>query len=80
MQAAKKGKILTFHWRGGYLTREVLGELLDEIRKAGAEKEKQAVVSLNWPQAVIRLHYTEQEETIVMQEANEGEEVPEQQQ
>lgn len=49
LQAAKKGKMLTFHWRGGYLTREVLGELLDEIRKAGAEKGKQAVVSLNWP-------------------------------
>ena len=73
LQAAKKGKMLTFHWRGGYLTREVLGELLDEIRKAGAEKGKQAVVSLNWPQAVIRLHYTENAESVVMQEANEGE-------
>ena len=28
-QAAKKGKPLTFHWRGGYLTRAVLEELLD---------------------------------------------------
>ena len=31
LQAAKKGKTLTFHWRGGYLTKEVLRELLDLI-------------------------------------------------
>lgn len=30
LQAAKKGKILTFHWRGGYLTREVLNELITQ--------------------------------------------------
>ena len=35
LQAAKKGKTLTFHWRGGYLTREVLNELLGLIRKVG---------------------------------------------
>ena len=39
LQAAKKGKTLTFHWRGGYLTREVLNELLGLIRKAGEEKK-----------------------------------------
>ena len=38
LQAAKKGKTLTFHWRGGYLTREVLNELLGLIRKAGEEE------------------------------------------
>ena len=27
LQAAKQRKVLTFHWRGGYLTREVLKEL-----------------------------------------------------
>ena len=37
LQAAKKGKMLTFHWRGGYLTRAVLDELLDLIKKAGAK-------------------------------------------
>ena len=52
LQAAKKGKVLVFHWRGGYLTKEVLNELLDLIRKAGMEKEKNAMVSINWPQAV----------------------------
>ena len=45
LQAAKKGKILTFHWRGGYLTREVLNELITLIRKAGAEKNKSPVIS-----------------------------------
>ena len=75
LQAAKKGKALTFHWRGGYLTREVLNELLGLIRKAGEEKNKTAVVNVNWPQAVLRLHYTEaqMQECITMEDANEGE-------
>ena len=59
LQAAKKGKTLTFHWRGGYLTREVLGELLDLMQQAGAAKNKTAVVGLNWAQAVLRLHYVD---------------------
>ena len=75
LQAAKKGKTLTFHWRGGYLTREVLNELLRLIRKVGEEKNKTAVVNVNWPQAVLRLHYTEaqMQECITMEDANEGE-------
>ena len=75
LQAAKKGKTLTFHWRRGYLTREVLNELLGLIRKAGEEKNKTAVVNVNWPQAVLRLHYTEaqMQECITMEDANEGE-------
>lgn len=32
--------MLTFHWRGGYLTRAVLDELLDLIKKAGEEKRQ----------------------------------------
>ena len=35
LQTAKKGRVFTFHWRGGYLTRAVLEELLDQIQKAG---------------------------------------------
>lgn len=75
LQAAKKGKTLTFHWRGGYLTREVLNELLRLIRKVGEEKNKTAVVNINWPQAVLRLYYTEaqMQECITMEDANEGE-------
>ena len=80
LQMAKKGRILTFHWRGGYLTKTVLEELLDLIGKAGAEKGKKPRISLNWPQAVIRFGYVDAEiagssaaEEVQMEEANEGE-------
>ena len=75
LQAAKKGKTLDFHWRGGYMTKEVLKELLDEIHKAGEERQKKAIVNLNWPQAVLRVRYADGavSEEVHMQEANEGE-------
>ena len=41
LQAAKKGRILIFHWRGGYLTRAVLEELLDLMKKAGEDGKRQ---------------------------------------
>lgn len=74
-QAAKKGKPLTFHWRGGYLTRAVLEELLDLMKKAGEERERTARIALNWPQAVIRLTYADgrAESSVSVDEANEGE-------
>ncbi len=63
--------------RGGYLTKAVLDELLDLIQKAGKEKQKNARISLNWPQAVIRFDYVEDhgeaEPEVVVEEANEGE-------
>ena len=63
LQAAKKGKTLTFHWRGGYLTPGgTWRELLDLMQQAGAVKNKTAVVGLNWAQAVLRLHYVESAE------------------
>ena len=67
--------MLVFHWRGGYLTKEVLNELLDLIRKAGMEKEKTAMVSINWPQAVLRVQYADiqVQESVMLEEANEGE-------
>ena len=79
LQAAKKGKTLTFHWRGGYLTKEVLRELLDLIEKAGKERQKTALIKLNWPQAVLRVCYTDEpiQPVVTMEEANEGEETPE---
>ena len=77
LQTAKKGRVFTFHWRGGYLTREILGELLELIWKAGKEKQKSARISLNWPQAVLCFDYVEdqgQPETeVTLEEANEGE-------
>ncbi len=56
-QAIKKGKVLTFHWRGGYLTKAVLEELLQIIADAAGEKDSYSQVSLNWAQAVIRVKF-----------------------
>ena len=77
LQAAKKGRTLTFQWRGGYLTREVLEKLLDLLRKAGEEKQKKAKISLNWSQAVLRFTFAEElvMAEITMEEANEGERI-----
>lgn len=76
---AKKGRLLTFHWRGGYLTREVLKELLELIREAGKQKNKNVKISLNWPQAVLRVEFLEDhgepEPEVLVQDANEGEQV-----
>ena len=74
-QAVKKGKVLLFHWRGGYLTREVLAELLEIFDKEAREKGKQAYVSVNWSQAVLRVRFEDGvgEEQLEMEEANEGE-------
>ena len=62
---------------GGYLTKAVLEELLELIQKAGKEKQKNARISLNWPQAVLRFDYVEDhgevEPEVVVEEANEGE-------
>ena len=86
VQMAKKGRTLTFHWRGGYLTRDVLDQLLELICKAGEERGKVSKVSLNWPQAVLRFHYEEQQETeeneadVTLDAANEGEEISDVQQ
>ncbi len=77
LQAAKKGKAFTYHWRGGYLTRAVLEELLAEMKKAGEEKGKRPLISLNWPQAVIRVKYIDEpgEADVTLEEANEGESI-----
>lgn len=74
-QAAKKGKVLLFHWRGGYLTREVLKEMLHIFEEEAVKKEKHAKVSLNWPQAVLKVVFEKDApvEQVQMEEANEGE-------
>ncbi len=74
-QAVKKGKVLLFHWRGGYLTKEILSELLELFDKEAKEKGKRAYASVNWPQAVLRVRFEDGvgEEMIEMEEANEGE-------
>lgn len=74
-QAVKKGKMLTFHWRGGYLTREVLMELLQIMEEEAVKKERHAKISLNWPQAVMQVSFGKdlQGTPVTMEEANEGE-------
>ena len=74
-QAVKKGKTLIFNWRGGYLTREVLKDLMEIFEEEGRKKGKYAYLSLNWPQAVLQVSYKDQasEQNVVMEEANEGE-------
>lgn len=74
-QAVKKGKILLFHWRGGYLTRETALELFQIFEEEALKKEKHARVSLNWPQAVLQVSFEKEQpkEQIVAEEANEGE-------
>lgn len=74
-QAVKKGKTLIFQWRGSYLTREVLKEILQIFQEEAAKKEKHAKVSLNWPQAVLQVSFAAElpAEEMTVQEANEGE-------
>ena len=78
-QAVKKGKVLIFHWRGGYLTKEVLKELFEIFHEEAAKKDKYAYLSLNWPQAVLQVRFSESapQKEIVMEEANEGETIQE---
>lgn len=62
-------------WRGGYLTREVLRELLAILEEEAAKKQKYVFLSLNWPQAVLQVSFRERmpEQQVVMETANEGE-------
>lgn len=74
-QAVKKKKTLLFHWRGGYLTREILMELIRIVEEEAKKKEKYAYISLNWPQAVLQVLFEDQkrEQQVKVEEANEGE-------
>ena len=74
-QAVKKGKVLLFHWRGGYLTKEILTQLMEIFNSEAKVKDKRAFVSVNWPQAVLRVRFENGigEEQLEMEEANEGE-------
>lgn len=75
IQAIRKGKPLIFHWRGGYLTREVLSELLLLMEQTARQKGKHARTSLNWPQAVFQTAFTEETpvDEVTVEAANEGE-------
>ena len=70
LQAIKKKKNLTFHWRGGYLTREKLTELLQLLEGTARDRGKYAQVSLNWPQAVLSVSFLDElpENELVLEE------------
>ena len=74
-QAAKKAKPFLFHWRGGYMTREIVKDIFDMIEACAVEKGLHAAVSLNWPQAVMLVNFRKEVEAepVRLEEANEGE-------
>lgn len=74
-QAVKKGIPLVFHWRGGYLTGEMVSQLLTLLEDAAREKGKHTRVGLNWPQAVLSVDFIEglPAEELLVECANEGE-------
>ena len=57
----KKQPGLVFHWRGGYLTREVLTDLCTQIDAAAHARARAAAISVNWPQAVLQVRFVEAE-------------------
>lgn len=66
----QKKKNLTFHWRGGYLTREKLTVLLQLLEGTARSRGKYAQVSLNWPQAVLSVRFLDElpENELVLEE------------
>lgn len=70
-QAIRKKKTeMLFHWRGGYLTREKLSELIDIIDKIAAEKDRGVLYSVNWSQAVIKLSFTSERKELYIETEN----------
>ncbi len=64
----KKREIYVFHWRGGYFTRAVLIELCERIEKAAAKCQKGVEISVNWPQAVLQVRFTDQKPMSIVDE------------
>ncbi len=77
-QAIRKKKPLVFHWRGGYLTREALRELVSLLERSAQEKGLHAQVRVNWPQAVLQTAFVPElpGQALTPQQANEGEDLP----
>ena len=64
----KKKETYVFHWRGGYLTREVLSDLCQRIENAAAKRERGVAIFVNWPQAVLQVRFTDQKPMTVTDE------------
>ena len=78
LQAIRKKRPLVFHWRGGYLTRQVLEELADALEGAAREKGLHAQIRVNCPQAVLQASFVPEQprQALTAQQANEGEDLP----
>lgn len=76
-QAVKKGRPLVFNWRGGYLNRDIMRELIDIFEEEAHKKDKQSIVSVNFAQAVIRVRFEAgtQAEDYEIEDVNEGENI-----
>jgi len=71
----KKRTSFVFHWRGGGLNRDVLQQLLTLARQLAAEHGKCTSCSVNFPQAVIQLEFSDApQQPVTIQQANEAEE------
>ena len=72
----KKQAHYIFHWRGGYLTKEVLLEIVKKAEEVASAKDKYLTMSFNWPQAVIAFHLydsaSELPERILAEQADES--------
>ena len=79
-QAVKKKKPrLVFHWRGGYLTKEIMPEICAAAQEAARSAGKYARISLNWPQAVFCVSFSDEPlpETPELEKTDEAEEAEE---
>ena len=66
----KKKPRLVFHWRGGYLTKEIVLEIAQLAQKAAEVKGKYVTFSINWPQAVIQIGFQDQPAQLTLEEEN----------
>ena len=60
---------MVFHWRGSYLTREVLADFVSFAQKVAEDCGRAVEISVNRAQAVIRMDFSDRiRETMVSEE------------
>lgn len=74
-QAMKKKSDFVFRWNGGYLTRDIIQDLLAIVREEASRRSGYASLAMNLPQSVFHVSYQEHApaEELVMEQANEAE-------
>lgn len=55
----KKNRIFVFHWRGSHLTKEMLLEICRRIELVSHNRNKGAVILVNWPQSVLQVNISD---------------------